>query len=253
MSAPVTDPFARLRGLTQARIGLARTGDGLALKPMLDFQLAHARARDAVHRPLDVAAVAAALPAPPLVVASEAPSRADYLQRPDLGRRLRDADLGRLPAQTGADVALVLADGLSSRAVEAHGAAMVAALSDRLGDLTLAPVVIATQARVAIGDDIGAALGARLVAVLIGERPGLSSADSLGLYLTFMPKPGRRDSERNCISNIRPPEGLGYDEAADLATFLIREALRLKLTGVALKDTRADALPAPGAAPALEG
>lgn len=252
MSAQVTDPFSRLRGLTQARIGLARTGDGLALKPMLDFQLAHARARDAVHRPLDVAAVAAALPAPPLVVASAAPSRAEYLQRPDLGRRLTDADRDRLPA-TGADVALVLADGLSSKAVEAHGAAMVAALTGRLGDLALAPVVIATQARVAIGDDIGAALGARLVVVLIGERPGLSSADSLGLYLTFMPKPGRRDSERNCISNIRPPEGLGYDEAADLATFLIREALRLKLTGVALKDTRADVLAGPDATPAIEG
>ncbi len=250
MSTPVTDPFARLRSLTQARIGLARAGDGLALKPMLDFQLAHARARDAVHRPLDVAAVAAGLSAPPLLVASAAPSRADYLQRPDLGRRLRDAARDRLP-ETHADIALVLADGLSSKAVEAHGAAMVAALAPRLAGLTLAPVVLSTQARVAIGDDIGAALGARLVVVLIGERPGLSSADSLGLYLTFAPKPGRRDSERNCISNIRPPEGIGYGEAADLAAFLIREALRLKLTGVALKDTRADILPAGPAVAAI--
>ncbi|MGH2343189.1 ethanolamine ammonia-lyase subunit EutC [Segnochrobactraceae bacterium EtOH-i3] len=252
MSAPVTDPFARLRRLTQARIGLERAGDGLALKPMLEFQLAHARARDAVHRPLDVAAVSAALSAPPIVVASAAPSRADYLQRPDLGRRLRDADRDRLPEGT-ADVALVLADGLSSKAVETHGAAMIAALVPRLAGLGLAPVVIATQARVAIGDDIGAALGARLVAVLIGERPGLSSADSLGLYLTFAPKPGRRDSERNCISNIRPPEGLGYDAAADLAAFLIREALRRRLSGIELKDTRADVLPGQAAAPAIEG
>lgn len=247
----MTDPFARLRGLTQARIGLDRTGDGLALKPMLEFQLAHARARDAVHRPLDVDAVAAALPEPPIRVASAAPSRADYLQRPDLGRRLLETDRDLLPP-THADVALVLADGLSSKAEEAHGAAMVAALSARLAGLTLAPVVIATQARVAIGDDIGAALGVRLVAVLIGERPGLSSADSLGLYLTYMPKPGRRDSERNCISNIRPPEGLDYAGAADLAAFLIHEALRLKFTGVDLKDTRADRIAGPGAPPALE-
>jgi ethanolamine ammonia-lyase small subunit len=231
------DAWAALRRLTPARIGLARAGDALTTRDQLELRLAHARARDAVHADLDVAALRADLDdqGPVLVVGSAAADRARYLQRPDLGRRLADGEAARLPA-TGGDLAFVLADGLSPVALQSHAPGVMAAITARLPDWQLAPTVIATQARVAIGDEIGAALGASFVAVLIGERPGLSAADSLGIYLTHAPRAGRMDSERNCISNVRPPVGLSYEQAADKFVALIREARRLGLTGVAIKD-----------------
>ena len=228
------DPLAVLRQATAARVALGRAGQGLPTAPMLAFQLAHARAQDAVHAGLDIDQLKTALGRPSIIADSAAPDRAAYLQNPDLGRRL-DARSGPLP-RGDYDLAIVLADGLSAVAAQAHGPAVVAALAEQLPDWRIAPIVIARQARVAIGDPIGEALGARIVVVLIGERPGLSAADSLGAYLTWGPKPGRRDSERNCVSNIREPGGLASDEAAEAIAWLLREAKRLGFSGVDLKD-----------------
>ncbi len=179
---------------------------------------------------------------PRLTVASAAPDRPTYLRRPDLGRRLAPADRARLEAlpSRGRDVAIVVADGLSSAAVHAHAAPLVAALVPRLraAGLSLADVVLARQARVALGDAVGEALGARLVVLLVGERPGLSSPDSLGAYITFAPRVGRTDAERNCVSNIRPA-GLDYESAAFRIAWLVRAALKLGASGVALKDDSA--------------
>lgn len=234
MSVTGDDPWAVLRGATRARVALGRAGDALPTARELEFRLAHAVARDAVHTALDPAAVRAGLDGVSVLeVHSAAADRAEYLQRPDLGRRL--APGSSLPRAL-ADVAIVLADGLSPRAVHEHGAGLTTALLDRLTGWSVAPVVLATQARVALGDEIGAALGARVVVVLIGERPGLSSADSLGVYLTWDPRPGRVDSERNCVSNVRPPHGLGYAEAADVVVRLLGAARELGASGVALKD-----------------
>ncbi len=231
-----TDPLARLRALTEARVGLGRAGAALPTAPMLAFQRDHALARDAVHAPFDAAGVAAALsPRTTVAVRSQARDRAEYLRRPDLGRRLDPGDVARL---TGGDwdLAIVLADGLSAPAVHAHAAPTALALIARLPGWRIAPPVLATLARVALGDEIGARLGARLVLVLIGERPGLSAPDSLGAYLTWSPRIGRLDSERNCVSNIRPPHGLGYEAAADTLAWLLRAARGRRLTGVSLKD-----------------
>ncbi len=194
---------------------------------VLDFALDHARARDAVHAAVDWDALAEQIGLPTLRVASAAPDRTTYLRRPDLGRRLA------VPLNGGAqDFLIVVADGLSAAAVQAHAAPLIAALP---ADLRLGPVVLASQARVALGDEIGERLGARMVAVLIGERPGLSSPDSLGIYLTYEPRVGRTDAERNCISNIRP-EGLSYEVAAARLAWLVREGMKRQMTGVALKD-----------------
>jgi ethanolamine ammonia-lyase small subunit len=201
---------------------------------MLAFQLAHARARDAVDATLDVERITVAIGAPALVVDSAASDRTSYLQNPDLGRRL-GADAPPLP-RGDYDLAVVIADGLSATAVNAHAATVARALSRRLPGWSMAPVVLVRQGRVAIGDPIGLALGARAVVVLIGERPGLSAADSLSAYLTWDPRPGRPDSERNCVSNIRTPDGLAPDEAADKIAWLLCEAARLGFTGVLLKD-----------------
>lgn len=248
------DPWARLRAATSARIGLGRSGDAMPIGAVLEFQHAHALARDAVHAPLDVEALESQLaPLQTIRVASEAPDRATYLRRPDLGRRLSDDDAARLgEAGEGFDIVFVVADGLSATAVQMHAAALTHACMDRLGNLRVAPVVIATQARVALGDDVGERLKAKLVAVLVGERPGLSVAESLGVYLTFGPKRGRRDHERNCISNVHGKGGLSYDLAADKLAWLARSALTLGLTGVKLKDD-VDALAAPAGAPQIEG
>jgi ethanolamine ammonia-lyase small subunit len=237
------DPWQVLRGATRARVALGRAGDGLPTARELEFRAAHAAARDAVHTPLDPALVRTGLPGlEVLEVRSAAPDRATYLQRPDLGRRLADGTA--LP--TGSyDLVLVVADGLSPRAVHEHAAGTVSAVVERLAGWSLGPVVLAHQARVALGDEVGAALGARAVVVLVGERPGLSSADSLGLYLTWGPRVGRADSERNCISNVRPPHGLGYAQAADTLVALLGAARELGASGVALKD-EGSALP-PGA------
>ncbi|MET1038011.1 MAG: ethanolamine ammonia-lyase subunit EutC [Aeromicrobium sp.] len=228
-----------LRAATPSRIGQARTGDTVSVHDVLAFREAHARARDAVHVPLDVEALVSEVAAlglgEPAVVSSAAGSRAEYLRRPDLGRQLA-ADAS-VPSGAGADVGIVLADGLSTTAVSAHGAAMVAALADVFRDrLTLAAPVIATNARVALGDAVGEQLGVTTLVVLIGERPGLSVDDSLGIYLTHHPRRGRRDSERNCVSNVHPAGGLGYAAAARIVAALVDGARTLGESGVRLKD-----------------
>ncbi|WP_084787071.1 ethanolamine ammonia-lyase subunit EutC [Nocardia sp. Root136] len=236
----VTEDFWRdLRGSTQARIGLGRTGDALPTTDVLALRAAHAAARDAVHLPLDVESFTEQITAvglgTPVTVASRAADRAEYLRRPDLGR-LPD-NLTAVP-DTGADIGFVLADGLSPLALTDHAPGLLAALATELGDrYILAPPVIATQARVALGDHIAAAMGVRTVLVLIGERPGLSVADSLGIYLTHLPRPGRADAERNCISNIHPPDGLTYADAARVVAGLVAGARALGRSGVDLKDT----------------
>lgn len=238
-----------LRKTTQARIGLGRAGNALPTRQVLELSAAHAAARDAVHEPLNAEDLIARVRdigiGEPTVVASQASSRSEYLRRPDLGR---------LPAalnvpETPADIGFVLADGLSPYALAKHGAALLAELVAQLrDDYMLAPPVIATQARVALGDHVGAAARVRTLLVIIGERPGLSVADSLGIYLTHLPMPGRSDADRNCISNIHPPEGLGYREAARVAAGLVAGARALGRSGVDLKDTSRDtSLTAPGA------
>lgn len=241
MSETVIDPWARFRASTRARIGLGRAGDALPTAALLEFQLAHARARDAVHGAVDFDRLAAELtPHPALHVHSAAPDRTTYLRRPDLGRRLDETSRGALSAGDW-DIAFVIADGLSAAAVEAHAVPLLHACRERLAGWTIAPAVLASQARVALGDEIGALLGARLVAVLIGERPGLTAADSLGVYLTWDPRPGRMDSERNCLSNIHG-DGLPVAVAADKLCWLADQAARLRLTGVGLKEDAGAAL-----------
>lgn len=231
----------RLFDATEARIGLGRAGNGLPTGALLDFQLAHARARDAVHAELDTGLLNRQLGAVPHIeVHSAAADRQTYLQRPDLGRRLDEASVASLDSGDH-DAAFVIADGLSATAVHDHAVAIYARAVAMLDGWRLAPPVLARQARVALGDEVGAALGARLVVVLIGERPGLSAADSLGSYLTWAPATGRRDSQRNCISNIRPPRGQSYEAAADLLVWLMREARKRQESGVNLKDERASA------------
>lgn len=229
--------WSSLRRHTQARIGLGRSGSALPTRHRLELQAAHAAARDAVHSPFDPDAVAAGLTGMPTVrVRSAAPDRLTYLQRPDLGRRLDATDRAHLPVGEW-DVVFVVADGLSSRAVHEHAAAVVRQTVARLPEWSVAPVVLAEQARVALGDDIAAAMGAGMVVVLVGERPGMSAADSLGAYLTFRPVLGvTTDADRNCLSNIRPPLGLSYEGAAGKLAGLMGRARELGITGVGLKD-----------------
>ncbi|GIZ12903.1 ethanolamine ammonia-lyase subunit EutC [Pseudomonas sp. NCCP-436] len=237
-----SNPWERLRQFTNARIALGRAGSSLPTRPWLDFQLAHAQARDAVHLPLDAPALSRALRQrfkTVLSLHSAATDRQTYLRRPDLGRVLDEASTQQLQALGGepCDLAFVIADGLSAMAVQQHAVPFIDALLPQLqsAGLTIGPASIVLQGRVAVGDPVGELLRARLVLVLIGERPGLSSPDSLGLYLTYAPRSGRHDAERNCISNIRPA-GQPVDEAAARAAYLLREALRRGLSGVALKD-----------------
>lgn len=242
---PANDPWAAMRTATSARIGLGRSGDALPLKAVLDFQHAHAKARDAVHTPLDLDTLEEQLkPHETIRVQSLAPDRPTYLRRPDLGRRLDEASAAALDGiEKGFDIAFMIGDGLSATAVQTHAAGLVHATVAKMEGLRVAPIVIATQARVALGDDVGERLGARLVAVLIGERPGLSVAESLGVYLTYEPRVGRRDSERNCISNVHSLGGLSYPLAAEKLAWLARAALELRLTGVKLKDDVAAVAP----------
>lgn len=241
-----TDNWQALRRLTPARIALGRTGNALPTEEVLRFGLAHARARDAVHLPLDVAKLEADMDAaglPSVHVHSAAPDRVTYLLRPDLGRRLQASDREALQSlatdgadSCRADLCFVAADGLSACAVQRHVVPLLLAFRSLAGGRwTQTPVVIAEQGRVALGDEVGECLAARLVAILIGERPGLSSPDSLGIYLTHDPRVGRTDAERNCISNVRP-EGLPYEAAAKRLAWLVEEALRLGATGIELKD-----------------
>jgi len=252
----ITNPWQALRRFTDARIALGRAGVSQPTASQLAFQLAHARARDAVHHPLDVARLAASLeaelglaPGSCLRLHSAAPDRQAYLQRPDLGRRLDQASRSQLQARAaaGCELALVLADGLSAQAIEQNALPFLQALWPRIAleGWTLAPLSIVEQGRVAVGDEVGALLGARMVLLLVGERPGLSSPDSMGLYFTWAPRVGLTDAARNCISNVRPA-GLRHAEAAAKAHYLLAEAQRRSLTGVALKDESANdpALPA---------
>jgi ethanolamine ammonia-lyase small subunit len=228
----------RLRDYTPARVELGSAGSSLPTRALLEFQLAHAKARDAVHLPLAVTSLAAELKqkgVPSITLASAARDRDEYLKRPDLGRRLSQDSRERLAVLRGEyDTAFVIADGLSALAVHRHAVPLLDTLLRAL-DWRIAPVAIVEQGRVAIGDEIGETLGARMTVVLIGERPGLSSPDSLGAYLTWQPRPGRTDAERNCISNIRS-EGLSYQIAAHKLLFLMNESRRLKLSGVRLKE-----------------
>jgi len=231
---------ARLSALTPARVGLGRTGVSLGTRDLLDFQRAHAQARDAIHARLDSAALAAEIESSirpeVLRLHSAAANRAEYLQRPDLGRKLNEASRALLAEQPTdeVDLAIVIADGLSALAVQRHAPTLLQELLPRLSHWWLAPITIVEQGRVAIADQIASALHAQISVILIGERPGLSSPDSLGVYITWDPRPGRTDAERNCISNIRA-EGLGYAQAAAQLGYYLNEARRRRLTGVALK------------------
>jgi ethanolamine ammonia-lyase small subunit len=236
-SVPAT--WTDLRRFTPARVALGRAGNGLPTAAHLDFQAAHAAARDAVHAALDVPALRAELDAaglPNIAVQSAAADRRTYLLRPDLGRRLRDRSA--VPRAPGA-MLFVVCDGLSATAVQRHAVGLLRHVISRLHG-PVAPIVVAEQGRVALGDDVGEAMGAEATAVLIGERPGLSAADSLGVYLTWQPRRGRTDAERNCISNIRP-DGMPPEAAGDNLLWLIAAMRRLRLTGISLKDERIDA------------
>ncbi len=246
----IPNPWQALRQFTPARIALGRSGVSLPTKAQLDFQLAHAGARDAVHRALDVAALqealgqVSALGSTCIALHSAADSRDRYLQRPDLGRRLDAASvqtLTGLAAADAVDLAIVIADGLSALAIERHAAPLLRSLMQRLApeNWSLAPIAIVCQGRVAIGDEVGQLLSAKMVLVLIGERPGLSSPDSMGLYLTWAPRVGLTDQRRNCISNVRAA-GLSYEEAAYKLHYLMSQAHQRQLSGVELKDETPD-------------
>ncbi len=245
----MTDPWIDLRQFTQARIALGRAGHAIPTQALLDFQLAHAQARDAVHFPWDIDAFARQvrkLGEEVLILDTPVASRSEYLRRPDLGRVLTEASRTRLKGSraSAADVALIVTNGLSSTAVERHGIALLQAIVEglRTRQFRIAPVALVANARVALADDIGSVIAAKVAVIVVGERPGLSAADSLGIYLTFAPRTGNTDAERNCISNIRPPEGLGYESAAAKLLYLTGESIRRGISGVALKDEMAGLL-----------
>jgi ethanolamine ammonia-lyase small subunit len=239
------NPWLELRRLTPARIALGRTGTSLPTSAQLDFQFAHAQARDAVHLPFDHASLSEQLSErgrESLLLHSAAVDRNSYLQRPDLGRKLSDDSAQTLRDYAaahpgGVDLAIVVADGLSALAVHRHTLPFLNRLEEQMSadGWSIAPVVLVEQGRVAVGDEIGQLLGAKMLVMLIGERPGLSSPDSLGLYFTYNPKVGLTDAYRNCISNVRL-EGLSYGMAAHRLLYLMREASRRQLSGVNLKD-----------------
>jgi ethanolamine ammonia-lyase small subunit len=226
----IEDHWAHLRDLTAARIALGRAGHSLPTRELLAFQLAHAKARDAVWRPLDPSAFSAF---DPVILHSAARDRATYLRRPDLGRRLAPESARCLPRGDW-DAVFIIADGLSATAVHRHAAPVLQELVAQLRDWRIARICVVEQGRVAIGDEIGERIGAALAVMLIGERPGLSSPDSLGVYLTWSPRIGRTDAARNCISNIRP-EGLDPAVAARRTAALMRAAREQQLTGVPFK------------------
>jgi ethanolamine ammonia-lyase small subunit len=238
------DPWSVLTRFTPARIGLGRAGGSIPTKPLLDFQLAHARARDAVQRDLDADALIGALSGrgfEVLQLHGAACDRRTFIQRPDLGRILSPEAKALLEGEGHAgdpfDAVFVVADGLSALACERHAPALLERTAPKLADAKwrVAPICLVRQGRVAVGDEIGALLPAAMTVMLIGERPGLSSPDSLGVYLTWDPVPGRSNAQRNCISNVRP-EGLSYAAAAHKLFYLMMEARRRKLSGVHLKE-----------------
>jgi len=238
------DPWRTLTRYTQARIGLGRAGSSIPTRALLDFQLAHAQARDAVHRALDLAALKRQVDGrgwASLLLHSAAADRQTYIRRPDLGRILDETSRSVLESRQIAaptpDVVLIVADGLSAYAIERHALPLLDQIMPKLEDAqwNVAPICIVGQGRVAIADEIGALLGASLSVILIGERPGLSSPDSLGIYLTWEPLPGRSNAQRNCISNVRPA-GLSYELAAHKLYYLMTMARQRRLSGVELKD-----------------
>jgi len=240
--APPSGSLMRLRELTPARVGLGRAGASLPTAALLGFTLDHARARDAVHAAFDHAGIVAGLSGlglQPVQLASQARNRRDYLRRPDLGRMLDPASRDALASHSrnAGQLAIVIGDGLSPAAVNLHAVELVRHLAPRLSaaGIPIDHAVVASGARVALGDEIGAMLGASMMVMLIGERPGLSAPDSLGVYLTYAPRIGRTDAERNCVSNIHGA-GLSYDEASAKIAWLVRAALERQITGVALKD-----------------
>tara|TARA_R110001583_G_scaffold51265_8_gene160140 strand:- start:2456 stop:3343 length:888 start_codon:yes stop_codon:yes gene_type:complete len=250
------NPWHLLREFTAARISLGRSGVSIPTSEMLAFQLAHAQARDAVHTPLDfddlqqqLSELTKQFPklitSKPITLHSQAVDRTDYLQRPDLGRSLDQLSVKKLQKTASTynyNLAIIVADGLSATAIYQNALPFIEALLETLQQdeqpWTLAPITLVEQGRVAISDEIGELLNADLVLMLIGERPGLSSPDSMGLYLTWAPRIGLNDSSRNCISNVRP-QGLIYSAAVQKAIYLLRESRRLKLSGVNLKDRSA--------------
>ena len=239
MSDTLPGPWDALRRLTAARIGLKRSGASLATAPLLEFALAHARARDAVHEPLDEDALERGLTPlglPVLTIASRANDRAQFLMRPDLGRQLSaDAERTLAANKSTYDIAFVVSDGLSARAAQKHAAPLLAEIIPALKDWRIAPLIIVRLGRVGAGDAVAAALNARSVVILLGERPGLTAPDSLGAYLTWTPRPDTSEAERNCVSNIRP-EGVKYADAARTIVHLLRAMRAGGLSGIALKD-----------------
>lgn len=251
----IANPWESLRRFTAARIALGRCGSSLPTRELLKFQLAHAQARDAVHASLDAPALATAIGnatgQKTVVVETLARSRSEYIMRPDLGRQLRQESRSLLEGMRGPhDVCLAIVDGLSATAIERNVFPFVQSLLPALhaAGLSLAPICVVQQGRVAIGDEVGWALGSRLSIVCIGERPGLSSPDSMGIYLTYAPRPGTTDERRNCISNVRA-EGLPPARAAQRLLVLAQQALQLQLSGVNLKDDRPPEMPNSDALP----
>lgn len=239
----MNDPWHTLRRFTQARIAQGSSGCGLPTAALLDFQLAHAAARDAVHQPWDVDHFLAGvknLGLEALCMSTAVTNRAEYLQRPDKGRCLDEASHQRLDSFNSdpIDVALIMSNGLSSAAMDNHGLALLQAITVvyQCSSLRLGPICLVPDGRVALAGEIGELLNARLSVIIVGERPGLSAADSLGTYLTYAPRVGNTDAERNCISNICPPDGLSYQAAAIKLAYLSHQALQRGYSGVALKD-----------------
>jgi ethanolamine ammonia-lyase small subunit len=237
-----TDAWLALRSFTQARIALGRTGISVPLKENLGFKLAHAHARDAVYAQMNNEALIDSLrqlDQPFFLLHSRTTGRDEYLQRPDFGRRLNEDSVHQLRSlqQPPTDVAFIIADGLSATAINQHAMPVLTLLLDKLkvANIQTTPICLVNQGRVAIADEIASLLHAQLSVILIGERPGLSSFDSMGAYITYSPRVGLTDESRNCISNIRP-RGLGYEAAADKIFYLLSASLRLKISGVALKD-----------------
>ena len=239
----MTDPWIALRRFTQARIALGQAGHAVPTQALLDFQLAHAQARDAVQLPWNINAFAGQLRdigEETLILQTPVSNRSEYLRRPDFGRVLTEESRIRLCnfKARGVDVALIVSNGLSSTAVERRGIALLQTILEglRVRQFHIAPICLVANGRVALLDDIGSVLDARVAVIVIGERPGLSAADSLGVYLSYAPKKGNTDAERNCISNIHPPEGLSYESATRKLLYLIEESVRRGFSGVALKD-----------------
>ncbi|HUL12262.1 MAG TPA: ethanolamine ammonia-lyase subunit EutC [Methylococcaceae bacterium] len=255
----MNDPWQTLRQFTQARIAQGRAGYGIRTSSMLDFQLAHALARDAVHLPWDVEAFAQgvkALRMEPITLSTLVRDRMQYLKRPDLGRVLDQASRVLLDglANPPIEVALTFSNGLSSTAIQSHGLNLLQAIVGTFNvgllpgstsgpnesvlkqHVAIGPVCLVPNARVALSDEIGALLKARISIIVVGERPGLSASDSLGIYMTYNPHPANTDAERNCISNIRPPDGMSCEDAAAKLFYLCRQAVKRRLSGVALKD-----------------